>query len=186
MEDLLTTRLALHPMSPAEASALLAGEPPPGVFWAPGYPTDGDRFVAGRFLTACAGIGTAEIGGPGAGSAEAGSTQPFGFYEIRRREDAHAIGGLGFHGVPDGDGQVTIGYGLIGSVRGNGYASEALRALLAFARTQSVTSVKGDADLDNIGSHRVMEAAGMRLVAVDDRLKHYRVDFTPGGGTGAN
>lgn len=91
------------------------------------------------------------------------------------------IGGVGFHGRPDSDGRVTIGYGLIPSVRGRGYASEALRALLAFARSQGVASVKGDADLDNTRSHHVMAAAGMRLVGEDDRLKHFRIDWT---GTG--
>jgi RimJ/RimL family protein N-acetyltransferase len=172
MESLVTTRLMLHPMSPAEAAAVLAGKPTAGALWAIGYPDDGDRAGARRFLDNCT-------------NATAG-TQPFGAYEIRRRRDGHAIGGVGFHGAPDGDGQVTIGYGLISAARGHGYASEALRALLTFARSQGVVSVKGDADLDNIGSHRVMASAGMRLVATDDKLKHYRIDWVPGESHGAD
>nr|PPQ62126.1 GNAT family N-acetyltransferase [Streptomyces sp. QL37] len=165
-------RLALHPLTAAQAAVVETGDtrtPPDGARWAPGYPEEGDRAGARRFLTACA---------------NGGSPQPFGPYEIRRRTDGMAIGGVAFHGRPDTAGQVTIGYGLISSARGRGYASEALRALLAFAESQGVLSVKGDADLDNIGSHRVMASSGMRLVAVDDRLKHYRVDWpgtSPGG-----
>ncbi|MFJ4840419.1 GNAT family N-acetyltransferase [Streptomyces sp. NPDC088746] len=165
LDILMTARLTLHPLTAAQAAVVKTGDtrtPPDGARWAPGYPDEGDRAGARRFLAACA---------------STGNPQPFGPYEIRRRTDGMAIGGVAFHGRPDAAGQVTIGYGLIGSERGRGYASEALRALLAFARSQGVRSVKGDADLDNVGSHRVMTSAGMRLVAVDDRLKHYRADW---------
>ncbi|MFJ6852636.1 GNAT family N-acetyltransferase [Streptomyces sp. NPDC091271] len=171
LDILMTTRLALHPLTAAQAAVVEAGDThtsPDTARWAPGYPDEGDRAGARRFLAACA---------------TTGNPQPFGPYEIRRRTDAMAIGGVAFHGRPDTAGQVTVGYGVISSARGRGYASEALRALLAFARSQGVRSVKGDADLDNIGSHRVMASAGMRLVAVDDRLKHYRVDW-PGTSPG--
>lgn len=123
LDTLMTARLSLHPLTIAEATVVEAGDPrdpPHGARWAPGYPDDGDR--ARRFLAACASAG--------------GSTQPFGPYEIRRRTDGMAIGGAAFHGGPDVAGQVTVGYGLISSARGRGYASEALRALLAFARSQ--------------------------------------------------
>jgi RimJ/RimL family protein N-acetyltransferase len=48
-----------------------------------------------------------------AACADTGDPQPFGNYEIRRREDEQAIGGVGFHAPADKDGSVTIGYGLI-------------------------------------------------------------------------
>lgn len=89
------------------------------------------------------------------------------------------IGGLGFHGPPDATGTVTIGYGLVPSARGTGYASEALRALLRLARDQGVRRVHGDADLDNIASRRVMEAVGMRLAEEDEKLAYYRIDLDP-------
>lgn len=162
MDDLVTPRLTLHLMSPAEAADIVAGEPGAGTRWAPGYPSEGDKGAARRYL------GTFET---------AGDPRPFGSFAISLREDGQVIGGMGFHGVPDEDGQVTIGYGLAPAARGKGYASEALRAVLEFARSQGVASVKGDADLDNIGSHRVMAAAGMRLVGVDDQLHYYRADL---------
>lgn len=103
--------------------------------------------------------------------------RPFGTYEIRRSEDGRTIGGLDFHGTPDENGSVTIGYGLIPSAQGKGYASEALRALLAFARAHGVTSVEGDTDHDNTASQHVMAAVGMRLVAEDERLKYYKITW---------
>jgi hypothetical protein len=41
--------------------------------------------------------------------AATGDPQPFGAYEIRRRQDGHAIGAVGFHRPPDENGIVTIG-----------------------------------------------------------------------------
>jgi len=107
--------------------------------------------------------------------------------EIRRREDGQAIGGLGFHGPADENGSVTIGYGLIPSARGNGYASEALRELLLFARARGVTSVKGDADHDNNASQHVMTAAGMRPTGEDEPVRYFEIAWTttatPAGST---
>jgi RimJ/RimL family protein N-acetyltransferase len=162
MDDLVTARLVLHPMTVSEAEQVVAGEPDGDARWAPGYPTFGDVSAARRFLATCA-----DTGDPG----------PFGNYEIRRREDGQAIGGVGFHGPVDGNGSVTIGYGLIPSARGNGYASEALRGLLLFARSRGVIRVKGDADHDNIASQHVMTAAGMRPAGQDGRVKYFEITW---------
>ncbi|MEV6164834.1 GNAT family N-acetyltransferase [Streptomyces sp. NPDC052052] len=162
MTDLETPRLLLHLMNASDALRVRAGKPPEGARWAPGYPSPGEMAAAERFLDTCA---------------TTGDPSPFGSYEIRRREDGFVIGGLGFHGAPDNHGQVTIGYGLVPSAQGLGYASEALRALLLFARAQGVSCVHGDTDLDNLASQRVMTAVGMRLVEEDARLKHYRIDW---------
>jgi RimJ/RimL family protein N-acetyltransferase len=163
MGDLVTARLVLHPLTVSEAERVLAGEPDAGARWAPGYPAAGDVTAARRFLSTCA---------------DTGDPQPFGNYEIRRRADGQAIGGLGFHGPPDGNGSVTIGYGLIPSARGQGYASEALRGLLLFARSRGVTCVKGDTDHDNIASQHVMLAAGMRPAGEDERTRYFEITWT--------
>ncbi|MFJ2115726.1 MULTISPECIES: GNAT family N-acetyltransferase [unclassified Streptomyces] len=168
MGDLVTERLLLHPLTVREAERVTAGEPGAGDRWAPGYPTEGDIVGTRRFLTTCS---------------ITGDPRPFGPYEIRRREDGCAIGGLGFHGPPDDDLGVTIGYGLIPSAYGRGYASEALRALLRFAREHGVASVRGDTDQDNTASQRVMTAVGMRLVAEHERLRYYRIEWSDDDGT---
>lgn len=159
MDTLVTARLELHPIRLNDARRVLAGAPD-GARWAPGYPTQGDVFAARRFLEACASVG---------------DPQPFGNYEIRRREDGHAIGGVGFHGPPDEDGKVTIGYGLVPTAQGNGYASEALRGLIEFARSHGVTCVEGDTTHENTASQHVMAAVGMLLIAEDEQLKYYRI-----------
>ncbi|MFD7089558.1 GNAT family N-acetyltransferase [Streptomyces sp. NPDC056652] len=165
MDDLVTERLVLHPLSVLEAERVAAAEPADGDLWAPGYPADGDMVGARRYLTTCA---------------ITGDPQPFGPYEIRRREDGYAIGGLGFHGAPDENLTVTIGYGLIPSEHGRGYASEALRELLRFARTSGITRVQGDTDHENTASQRVMTAVGMRLVSEDEQVKYYGIVWADG------
>ncbi|WP_052499048.1 GNAT family N-acetyltransferase [Streptomyces vietnamensis] len=160
IDSVATARLVLHPLTAAEAERIVAREPGDGDLWGEGYPGDGDIRANTGFLR-----GLAERGDPGA----------FRPYEIRL--DGVAVGGIGFHGPPDEIGVATIGYGLVPGVRGNGYASEALRAVLELARRAGVAGVKGDADLDNPASHRVMEAAGMRCVAEDEQLRHFYLGF---------
>ncbi|MFG2195664.1 GNAT family N-acetyltransferase [Streptomyces sp. NPDC048639] len=161
----MTARLVLHAMSPGEAERVIAGEPGSTDRWAAGYPAEGDVAGAARFLDVCA---------------RTGKPQPFGAYEIRRRDDGRAIGGLGFHGPADHSGSVTIGYGLIPAAQGKGYASEALRALLTSVRTHGITRVRGDTDRGNVASQRVMTAVGMRSVAEDANLKYYEIACTDG------
>ncbi|WP_412074973.1 GNAT family N-acetyltransferase [Streptomyces xanthophaeus] len=163
MGDLVTARLVLHPMTVSEAERVVAGDSGGGARWAPGYPSDGDVAAARRYLGTCA---------------DTGDPQPFGNYEIRRREDGQVIGGLGFHGPADATGSVTIGYGLVPSARGKGYASEALRGLLLFARARGVTRVRGDADHENIASQHVMTAVGMRPAGQDERVRYFEIAWT--------
>ncbi|WP_329389024.1 GNAT family N-acetyltransferase [Streptomyces sp. NBC_01351] len=163
MSDLVTERLVLHPLTVGEAERLVAGEVDNSAPWGPGYPTVGDVDAARRFLGTCA---------------STGDPRPFGNYEIRRREDGQAIGGVGFHGSADENGKVTIGYGLVPSARGMGYASEALRGLLLFAWAHGVTCVRGDADLDNLASQHVMTAAGMRPAGEDERVRYFETAWT--------
>lgn len=158
MDDLVTAQLVLHPMTLDEAERTAAGGPDSGVRWAPGYPTTGDVSAAKRLLATWA---------------DSGDPQPFGNYEIRRREDGQAIGGVGFHAPADENGSVTIGYGLVPSAHGKGYATEALRGLLLLARARGITRVKGDADHDNVASQRVMTAAGMRRIGEDERVRYF-------------
>lgn len=168
MSDLVTERLVLHPLTVTEAEGVIAGVPEGSARWAAGYPMEGDVSAARRVL-----LFPAE-----------GGARHLGAFEIRRRTDGYAIGGVDFHGPADDNGSVTMGYGLVPAARGQGYASEALRAFLAFARGLGITSVRGDTDHDNIASQRVMAAAGMRWVAEDERVRYYETVWAdPPGAT---
>jgi RimJ/RimL family protein N-acetyltransferase len=157
MTDLKTARLQLHAIDVAEAERIVARSAGPDDFWADDFPFEGDLRAVGGFLRA---------------SAERGEQRPFGYYRITRLADGLAIGGGGFKGSPHG-GCVEIGYGLAQSARGNGYAAEAVVALLAIAADNGVSRVLADTVLDNVASQRSLIRAGFRLVSTDAELKHY-------------
>ena len=156
---IVTRRLLMVQLGVEEAVALVDGRGGNGRPWAPGYPDDGALMAAG-FVMASAQHGR-DLG-------------PYGTYEIIRRRDGRVIGAAGFQGPPDETGAVRIGYGLAESARGHGYATEAVKALLAWARKQDgLTYVLADTTRTNIASQRVMERAGMQLVGEDGELLYY-------------
>jgi RimJ/RimL family protein N-acetyltransferase len=154
-----TSRLELHAIDVAEAERIVARSAGPADAWAVDYPFEGDVGAAGGFLRA---------------TATHGEQRPFGYYRITRLADGRAIGGLGFKGRPVG-GCVEIGYGLAPSARGQGYAAEAVIALLTVAADNGLSKVLADTTLDNIASQRTLIRAGFRLVSTDAELHHYEV-----------
>jgi RimJ/RimL family protein N-acetyltransferase len=112
------------------------------------------------------------VGGFLGATAAHGEQRPFGYYRITRLADGRAVGGIGFKGRPDG-GCVEIGYGLAPSARGQGYAAEAVAALLAMAADHGLSRVIADTTLDNVASQRTLIRAGFRLVGSDGELHHY-------------
>lgn len=64
-----------------------------------------------------------------------------------------AVGHAGFHGPPDGDGVVEVGYTVDPAFRRQGYAKAIIRALLARAADDpQVTRVRASISPDNIAS----------------------------------
>src|SRR5665213_3242896 len=109
MSDLRTSRLELHAIDVAEAERIVARSAGPADAWADDFPFEGDVGAVGGFLRATAALG---------------EQRPFGYYRITRSSDGRAIGGIGFKRLLDG------GCGLAPSARGQGYAAEAIIALL--------------------------------------------------------
>jgi RimJ/RimL family protein N-acetyltransferase len=93
-----------------------------------------------------------------------------------RREDGRAIGAMGFHSVPDGEGRVEIGYDLVEGARGHGYATEALRALSTWALGRDeVRTVVANVERDNTPSQNVLTRAGFTQVAEDPEHLAYEL-----------
>jgi RimJ/RimL family protein N-acetyltransferase len=156
---IVTRRLLMVQLGVEEAVALVDGRGGGGRTWAPGYPDDGALVAAGLVMTAAK--HGRELG-------------PYGTYQIIRRGDGAVIGAAGFQGPPDETGAVRVGYGLAESARGRGYATEALRALLGWARGQDgLTCVLADTTRSNRPSQGVMERAGMHRIGEDGELLYY-------------
>jgi RimJ/RimL family protein N-acetyltransferase len=72
--------------------------------------------------------------------------------------------------------QATIGYTLSRSWQGQGYALEAVRALLDYLFSQrNIHRIVADCDVDNIASWRLLERAGFR------REAHFIESYLQGG-----
>ena len=61
--------------------------------------------------------------------------------------------------------RIEIGYSVVKAWQGRGYATEALRKVLAYlTENEGIACVTAWSAAENIGSSRVLEKAGMRLV----------------------
>ena len=84
-----------------------------------------------------------------------------------RTADRALIGDMGFHGPPDGQGTVEVGYSIAPAYRRQGYASEGARGLVAWAFAQlQVRRMIARCAPDNAGSIRVLEGARLRRVGM--------------------
>ena len=88
-----------------------------------------------------------------------------GQFILIRRQGLLALGLMGDKGGPDADGDLEIGYGLNPDAWNQGYASEALRALLPHWHAQpGVRSVTAQTATSNPASARALEKCGFAVV----------------------
>lgn len=144
--DVATARLVLRPWSADELAAVPGGARMD--HWAEDFPAEGDVVIAG-FVAA--------LPDP----AESGQRQ------VVERSTGLVVGSIGLFWPPS-DGVVEIGYGIVPSRRGLGYASEAARELAAFALTApGVHTVCAEVEPANPASVRVLRKAGFRSLGDD-------------------
>jgi RimJ/RimL family protein N-acetyltransferase len=130
-------RVRLEPISAAAAAAMLAGEVPPGVKVADGYPTEFSQ-----------GMGQ-----------QGGTSSPLGPYFIVRADDSAVVGEIG--GAFTAPGVVEIGYAIVEPCWGRGYATEAVQSLLEHAKgLEGLDHVVAHSPLERPASGRVLEKAG--------------------------
>ncbi|MCL3994152.1 GNAT family N-acetyltransferase [Streptomyces lavenduligriseus] len=153
-------RLDLVGIRPAVAEDLSLGGDG-GFEWVDGGPYEGTREAAGFMLKAY----------------RTGVHRPeFGVFTLVRRDDGRAIGGMGFHSAPDEEGRVEIGYDLAESARGNGYATEALRALAEWALArEEVRTLFATIEPANTASQAVVSRAGFTKVSEDEEGLAYEL-----------
>ncbi|MEU4342242.1 GNAT family N-acetyltransferase [Nocardia sp. NPDC023852] len=151
--ELTTERLVLRSWTSDEASAVLGDRR--GAVWAADFPAEGDRVIAGLLTKHPDWLG------------------PFGHRLIIERVSGFVVGSIGLF-WPATDGQLEIGYGIVASRRGRGYATEATRALAAHALTApEVHTVSAEVELSNPPSVRVLEKAGFVRLSVQDGIARY-------------
>jgi RimJ/RimL family protein N-acetyltransferase len=150
--DLRTTRLQLRALSAEEARAIRSGETLPDHPFAAGYPLPDTFDGLGLFL--------------GHGD------ERFGFSLIVRA-DGLVIGEIGFVGPPR-EGAVTIGYAIVPSARRQGYATEAISALSAWALGEpEVREVRAQTVPENQPSIRALLRAGFVEDTPSGKLRRF-------------
>lgn len=76
-------------------------------------------------------------------------------------KDGREIGGIGFKGAPDESGMVEVGYGILEEFRCQGYAGEAVAAMVNWCFTQDkVRCVRAETAPDNVISKKVLTKNG--------------------------
>jgi RimJ/RimL family protein N-acetyltransferase len=70
------------------------------------------------------------------------------------------VGGVGFHGGPDEQGRVEIGYAIVPSHQRRGYATQALGQLVELARELGAQALIAEVDEDNAASRAVLARCG--------------------------
>jgi RimJ/RimL family protein N-acetyltransferase len=132
----------LREMSREAADAILAGDPPHDVRVAKDYPTEFS-------------VGVAQC---------VGAVGQFGPFLVHRSADDVVVGEIGGAFV-DELGSIEIGYAIVESHRNRGYATGAIRALVAKAQAASeVHRILAHAPLERPQSGRVLEKAGFSMV----------------------
>ena len=142
VKQIEAARLILRPIYLPVARMLLDGGIPRGLLFAPGYPSAFSLEVMESVV---------EADGPGR----------FGPYFMIRKTDRMIVGEIGCS-IDDDGATGKAGYTVVEPCWGRGYATEALRALLAhILAAPGMRRVVAETMVEHMASRRVMEKAGM-------------------------
>ncbi|MFD1356985.1 GNAT family N-acetyltransferase [Fictibacillus halophilus] len=99
----------------------------------------------------------------------------WGVWFVIEKETGKIIGDIGFKGKPV-DQTVEIGYGIIPSAQGKGYATEAVKGIIDWAlSTKLVRKVVAECLEDNIASIKVLEKLGFERTGTDENMLKWKL-----------
>jgi len=88
------------------------------------------------------------------------------------------IGGVCFHGEPDENGEVEIGYGTDEDYQNKGYMTEAIFGLIQWAKgNRCIYTLKAETDKTNIASILVLEKNNFELTEQNDKSVVMKLRF---------
>lgn len=99
--------------------------------------------------------------------------QPSGFesWMIIENERKLLIGDIGFKGLPNLNGEIDLGYGIIENERKKGFAIEASSAVLQWAFEQkNVSAITASCHTSNFGSQKILSLLNFSILKKDDEM----------------
>jgi RimJ/RimL family protein N-acetyltransferase len=98
-------------------------------------------------------------------------------WEMVLKEKNMSIGGIGLTGLPDRRGEVTVGYGVDGNFHRQGYATEALQAMISWIFNNAyVHTIIAETLKNNVASHKVLRKNGFIQASEKDLLYIWRLE----------
>jgi ribosomal-protein-alanine N-acetyltransferase len=92
-------------------------------------------------------------------------------WEIVNKETNASVGGIGFAGQPNKEGEVVTGYCICQTQQGKGYGTEALCAITNWTFTSpDVIRVSAETPINNYSSMKMLRKAGFEQTWVKDEM----------------
>jgi len=86
-------------------------------------------------------------------------------FTVEERDGGRLVGDVGLSPADEDPGVIKVGYTIDPHFQGKGYATEAVRALVAYAfDALGADVIRAYASAENIASHRVVEKSGLTLM----------------------
>lgn len=99
----------------------------------------------------------------------------WGVWFVIEKETEMIVGDIGFKGKPVNH-TVEIGYGIIPSEQGKGYATEAVTGIIDWALSTNLAShVVAECLEDNIASIKVLEKLGFDRTGTDEKMLKWKL-----------
>ncbi|WP_226537331.1 GNAT family N-acetyltransferase [Fictibacillus halophilus] len=99
----------------------------------------------------------------------------WGVWFVIEKETERIVGDIGFKGKPV-DQTVEIGYGIIPSAQGKGYATESVNEIVKWAlSTNLVSTVVAECLEDNTASVKVLEKLGFEVTGTVEKMLKWKL-----------
>jgi [ribosomal protein S5]-alanine N-acetyltransferase len=99
----------------------------------------------------------------------------WGVWFVIEKESGRIVGDIGFKGKPV-DQTVEIGYGIIPSAQGKGYATEAIKGIIDWALSTNLAfHVVAECLEDNVASIKVLEKLGFDRKGTDEKMLKWKL-----------
>jgi ribosomal-protein-alanine N-acetyltransferase len=104
---------------------------------------------------------------------------PSGFesWMVLLKHNNMLIGDIGFKGLPNSDGELDLGYGIIANEQKKGFAKEAASGLVEWAfRQAGVKVITASCFIENLGSQSILRYLNFEKEAEDAKMLHWKLE----------